>query len=158
MNTDDRPRSASNQRRRTSDPGGPSERSLPTPAPELNLTPDPASDRAEPAAEKPAPTEVAGLAGNAPLTFRLDEESQQVLAQRAQHLGVSPHQMARHYVLQCLYEPEERAAVNQALRELCQETVGLRTDLANAVVGLLCSAGRVEQDEAQTWVNENLNQ
>lgn len=110
------------------------------------------------APHKPAPANSAAPTVTPPLTFRLDDESQEVLAKRAGHMGISIHQMARHYVLQCLYEPEELSDLSQGLRDLCQEHVGLRADLANAVVALLSSAGKVEQDEAQTWVNDNLNQ
>jgi hypothetical protein len=73
-------------------------------------------------------------------------------------MGVSIHQMARYYVTRCLSEGEERDALGRHLRELVQECTEVRTDLANAVVVLLSSAGKVADDDAQTWVNENLNQ
>ena len=52
--------------------------------------------------------------------FRLDDGSRRVLAQRADALGVSPHELARHYVVESLQEAEERAALREAILQLRQ--------------------------------------
>lgn len=95
--------------------------------------------------------------------FRLDESSGQVLLERAQRLGLSPHELAREYVLEHLQETEERSALRQAFQELhqiVQELHGaqqqFRSDFAFAIEALLASAGKVSPEEARGWVAKSL--
>ena len=91
-----------------------------------------------------------------PIGFRLDEASRRILAQRAAQLGVSPHALARHYVLEQLGEAEDREMLREEVTALRSELTALRADLALAVEALLVSAGKVPPAEAQTWVSQNL--
>ena len=96
----------------------------------------------------PKPTRPPSIPAPAILSFRLDEASAAVLSQRAARLGVSPHELAREYVLVILAEAEERAALYAAI-------VALRQDLGLATGVLLSAAGKVKEDEARAWVKAN---
>src|SRR5262245_30136393 len=89
--------------------------------------------------------------------FRLDEESLRLLQQRALRLGVSRHELARHYLVETLSEKEERALLRQAIFQLSQELQGLRQDLSLAAEALLASAGQVTDKDAHRWAKGNLN-
>jgi hypothetical protein len=89
--------------------------------------------------------------------FRLgDEESRRLLGQRAARLGVSPHDLARYYVLEMLQERQERAVLREALGELHEQFQQFRADFAFAVQGLLTSAGKVSENQARAWVNASI--
>ena len=90
-----------------------------------------------------------------PIGFRLDAVSRQVLAERAARLNVSPHDLARDYVMETLQASEERAALREAIRALSAQMQHLREDLALVAENLLVSAGKVTPREARTWVESN---
>lgn len=90
-------------------------------------------------------------------SFRLDPDELELLAERAAHLGVSPHELARHYVVEALVASEELAAVGAAVNALLYQMQGLRQDLAFSVEALLASAGEVNDEQARGWVAANLN-
>ena len=92
----------------------------------------------------------------ATIGFRLDLDSSRVLAERAARLGVSPHELARHYVVELLHESEERAAFRTAFEQVQQNLEQFRNDFAFAVEALLSSAGKVSKEEARTWVAKSL--
>lgn len=87
--------------------------------------------------------------------FRLDEESHRVLSERANRLGISPHELARHYVIEMLHEAEERAALHEAIATLQQGIHKIREDVATTAEALLIAAGDYEAEEAHTWAAEN---
>ncbi len=102
--------------------------------------------------------------------FRLDQENHRALVERAAKFKVSPHDLARSYVIQVLQEQEERVALHAAIDALHRDTIAglregiagllrqgvqLRNDLLVAVEALLESAGQVDRAEAHTWVKEN---
>lgn len=93
-----------------------------------------------------------------PLTvgFRLDPEARAALSERAKVLGVSCHELARHYVLLMLCEQQDRAETRNAIVALNKEIVELRTDLSVATVTLLTSAGTFPQSKAREWAEQNL--
>ena len=91
-----------------------------------------------------------------PIAFRLDEVSRAVLAERADQLGVSPHALARHYVLELLDVVEDYETLRQDIRALHSELNALRSDHALAVEALLVSAGKVAPADAHTWTEQNL--
>ena len=97
------------------------------------------------------------LLSPATIGFRLDPASSRVLAERAAQLGVSPHELARHYVVELLQEPAERAALRTAFEQLHQNLQQFRSDFAFAVEAILTSAGQVPKDEARTWVEKSLS-
>lgn len=82
------------------------------------------------------------------ITFRFDEPSAALLAERAARLRVSPHELAREYVHEMLHEAEERAVLLAAMN-------ALRQDVGVAVGALLTSAGKMSRDAALAWVRAN---
>jgi len=93
----------------------------------------------------------------ATIGFRLDPANSRLLAGRAAQLGVSPHELARHYVVELLQQHAERAALRTAFEQLHQNLHQFRSDFAFAVEALLTSAGQVPKDEAQAWVEKSLS-
>jgi hypothetical protein len=87
--------------------------------------------------------------------FRLDEAALGELARRATQLGVSPHALARHYVLEQLRAAEIRTEGYDTVAKLQAEMGALRADWALAVEALLVSAGQVSAAEARVWIEEN---
>ena len=100
-------------------------------------------------------TRPTGPAAPGSIAFRLDEHNRCVLAERAAALGVSPHELARHYVLEVLQEPEEREALRQAVAALHRGLAAVRDDVIASVEVLLSSAGKVTEEDARAWVDEN---
>ena len=88
--------------------------------------------------------------------FRLDQESRQALAQGAAALDLSPHELARRYVLLMLQEKEDRELLSEAIAPLRTELATLRRSFLLAVRALLHGAGKVSKDDALAWVQENL--
>ena len=82
------------------------------------------------------------------IKFRFEEEHSALLAERAARLGISPHELAREYVLEMLHEGEERAALRAAV-------ASLRQDIFVAAGALLTSAGKMSREEARAWVKTN---
>lgn len=100
-------------------------------------------------------TQPAGqVAAIAPATvgFRLDDKSRRVLGERAARLGVSPHELAKDYVLDKLSEKEERAFLQMALQDLLGVCQQLRGDIATTAEAILIAAGKVDAKEAREWV------
>lgn len=101
---------------------------------------------------------------SAPATvgFRLDPESRQILAQRAQNLGVSSHELARQYVFEALSVSEERAELHRAIIALQEGVLAkfseFKGDLAFAVETLLVTCGEVDEEEAKEWIKKNFKQ
>ena len=95
---------------------------------------------------------------SSPITsFRLEPDEARVLAERAARLGVSPHELARHYVVEALAASGELAALSAALDALHLDVRGLRQDLTLSVEALLASAGEVNEKQAHAWVEASLN-
>ena len=90
--------------------------------------------------------------------FRLDPESGRALAARAAALGVSPHELARSYVIEVLQEAEERAALREAVQELNGKLLRFRADFVVAIEALLVSAGKVEDSSARAWVDKHFKE
>lgn len=109
-------------------------------------------DSAATAPRTPRPT---GKSSSSPIGFRLDALSRRVLVERAEQLGISPHELARHYVLELLGEAEERSALREAVTDLHLQLTQVRADLALSIQALLTSAGKVPAAEAAQWVEEN---
>ena len=91
------------------------------------------------------------------ISFRLDDQSSQVLSERAARLGVSPHELARQYVLEILQQAEERAVLRGALQQLCENQKQFHADFAFAVQALLTSAGKVPTEKAEAWVAASIH-
>lgn len=89
--------------------------------------------------------------------FRLEAQEIAILSERAEKLGVSPHELARSYVLELLGASEERTALREGVVTLHNVIGLLREDLALSVEALLISAGKVSEEQARKWAEENLN-
>jgi hypothetical protein len=87
--------------------------------------------------------------------FRLDDEHGKQLVKRAESLGVSVHELARHYVLLVLHEKDERTGIQKGMMALHQEMTELRKDVVVSTEALLTSAGKVSNANAKGWVREN---
>jgi hypothetical protein len=96
------------------------------------------------------------LAASPTISFRLDDDSARALIERSYSLGVSVHELARHYVMEMLQEHEERAALRDAIRQLHEILQQHRADVAFAVRALLTSAGKVPEDKAEKWVKATI--
>ncbi len=95
---------------------------------------------------------------SSPITsFRLEPDEAELLSERAARLGVSPHELARHYVVEALVASEELAAIGTSVNALLQGMHGLRQDLTLSVEALLASAGEVSEKQAHSWVEASLN-
>lgn len=92
----------------------------------------------------------------ATIGFRLEIEARAELASRAKALGVSSHDLARHYVLQMLHDTDERREVRNAILALRQEMIELRKDVSVSTEALLTSAGKIAPGEARSWTRQNL--
>jgi hypothetical protein len=88
--------------------------------------------------------------------FRLEPELGAVLLGRANTLGVSVHELARHYVMLVLHETQDRKELREAVLALHRELTELRTDLSVSTEALLASAGKASAAHAKDWVKQNL--
>ena len=89
--------------------------------------------------------------------FRLEPEAAEALAERANCLKVSPHDLARYYVVEALAASQHLTGMGIAMQALNRELNGLRADLALSVEALLASAGEVGEKQARAWVEGTLN-
>jgi hypothetical protein len=95
------------------------------------------------------------LPAPAPIGFRLDDASRHELAERAARLGLSRHELARHYVIEMLHAAEERAALREAVQALGEQILHLREDLVLVAENLLVAVGKVDPEEVRAWVETN---
>ena len=107
-------------------------------------------DRTKPGGEKGAS---AGQSAK-PITFRLDSEFNEVLAERATQLGVSPHELARSYVREALTSQVAMEELFKAIVAMRDEQLHLRQAFGRSVETLMVSAGRVSVSEAQNWTKQ----
>lgn len=98
------------------------------------------------------------IVGECPATigFRVDADSGKALAERSKALGVSVHELARHYVMLVLHEAEDRENAANAILAMRQELLELRKDIAVSTEALLTSAGNVSAPAARDWTRKNL--
>ncbi len=92
----------------------------------------------------------------ATIGFRVGDKDGEVLLARSNTLGVSVHDLARHYTLSALRDREDRAELRDAILKLQKELIELRRDVTTATEALLSSAGKVEAEEAREWVEKTL--
>ena len=87
--------------------------------------------------------------------FRLDATHNKLLFERATALKMSPHELARIYVVQMLHEGNERRDIYQAIQATFNQLTESRKDTALVAQELLISSG-IDEKNAKTWVKENL--
>ncbi|MEI6075991.1 MAG: hypothetical protein WCS94_10480 [Verrucomicrobiota bacterium] len=88
--------------------------------------------------------------------FRLEETSRRILAKRAAQLGVSPHELARYYVMEALNAADERRALRESLEALHRTMVASREDVAIATEAILQNTGKMIDEDVFAWVKRNL--
>lgn len=93
--------------------------------------------------------------GSTTVGFRLDDEAAELLAARANTLGVSIHELARHYVNLALETESLANETAQALVAIFEEIKEARKDIALSTRALLVSAGKAPEEQALAWVKEN---
>ena len=76
------------------------------------------------------------------IAFRLDPESEQILAERAAALGVSRNILARRYLIEVLEASEERTALREAVNAANGNLTLFYNNFIFAVEAVLVSAGR----------------
>ena len=91
------------------------------------------------------------------VSFRLKPDEVRLLAERAERLGVSPNELARYHVIEALFSAVHLAELGAALSAVHEQSQGLRQELALSVEALLASAGEVNEKQAKSWVQTNLN-
>jgi hypothetical protein len=92
------------------------------------------------------------------ISYRLDPEAAKALSAEAQKLGLaSAHELARRVLLEWLTD-QERHHLRQSLSRLHKDVLKLREDLKQAVIAILCDAGKLEKEDAEDWVNRTLFQ
>jgi hypothetical protein len=89
------------------------------------------------------------------IAFRLDPESEQILAERAAALGVSRNILARRYLIEVLEASEERTALREAVNAANGNLTRFYNSFIFAVEALLVSAGKVKEEEARAWIDEH---
>lgn len=85
--------------------------------------------------------------------FRLDAEAHRALAGRAARLGLSPHALAKLYVMDMLQQDENRADLADGLRVCIKMLDRLRQNVLSTAI--LVASGRCTEKEARAWVEEN---
>ena len=88
--------------------------------------------------------------------FRLDPETAAALSTRASALKLSPHELARHYVVKALQDSGVSDDVQKSLEQFSADLFAMRRDLVISVETLLLSAGALSEEEAREWVRRNL--
>jgi hypothetical protein len=89
------------------------------------------------------------------IAFRIDPETEQILAARAAALGMSRNLLARRCVMEVLEESEERAALRVAVQALNGNLTQFRDEFIFATEALLASAGKVKEGDARAWIDEH---
>jgi hypothetical protein len=100
----------------------------------------------------------AEIRASATIGFRLDDNAKRILEERAALFDRSPHDLARQYVIESLMAGEEREQLRQVVSALQVQVAELRAEFAHAVRALLVSAGKVNPEHAEAWVEENFKQ
>ena len=87
--------------------------------------------------------------------FRLDPDARRALDERAALFERSPHELARQLVLEKLLEGEDRQQLIETLSSLQSEIAELRAEFAHAVQVMLVSAGKINPEQAEAFVQQN---
>jgi hypothetical protein len=97
------------------------------------------------------------IESSAPLMigFRLDPASRSLLDQKAASQNMSAGELARSYVIEMLHMAEQIDRVGFIITNIWEDVDQLRADLAVSVQTLLVSAGKVDQADAEKWVDNN---
>lgn len=102
---------------------------------------------------RPAKTQSPPDPGPELVPFRLDIANRTQLAAQAAQLGIKRNVLARDLVIRALNEPAETTSLLLALN---QQVFALREELTLIAEVVLTHGGKLNQKEAQKWVDENL--
>lgn len=90
------------------------------------------------------------------ISFRVDADMAAALAERADRLGISLHDVARELVRLGLQQVDGFGEVGRALEQIQETLTRLRGDVATTAEALLVTAGGQSQETAYHWVEQNL--
>lgn len=91
------------------------------------------------------------------ISFRLNVEQAEALSTAASEEGLSAHQMAHDLVLSSLWQQKRGEAEGLGNCEALERQIfELREELALVAEALLTRAGKVSDDDAARWVDENV--
>ena len=93
-------------------------------------------------------------AAPATIGFRMDDVSSQELAEQAARLNVSPHELARHYVMEMLSASQDRAELWEFLKHIDERMIHLREDLVLVAEGILVATHAMSKQDARAWVDK----
>ena len=100
------------------------------------------------------------------IAFRLDDASRKLLGERAARLKISPHELARDYLIEMLKPSPQRTvlqdqnAANErevlwaALNSLHERMIDLRRDLVLVAEGILVATRAMTKEDARAWVDK----
>ena len=88
------------------------------------------------------------------ISFRLDSEQAESLSSLASEEGLSSHQMAHDLVLKALWQ-HKRGVVEEP-KALARQIFELREELALVTEKLLARAGKMSEEEAARWADDNM--
>ena len=91
------------------------------------------------------------------ISYRIDQELSELAKAEAKKYAISPHELARLVFTDWLMD-QERHALTEALGQVREEVSKQRADLREAVICLLCDAGKAERQDAEEWVSTHLFQ
>lgn len=86
--------------------------------------------------------------------FRLDERSRTVLSEQAAQMNVSPHELARIYVIERLQGNDD--AIHAMIYALRGDLLRTREDLATLAEALLTTVGNQDPKTVHKWIDENM--
>ena len=66
------------------------------------------------------------------ICFRLKPEEIRLLAERADRLGMTPNELARHHIIEAIFSTMHLAEQGADLSAVQEQSLGLRLDLATA--------------------------
>ncbi len=92
------------------------------------------------------------------IAFRLDQETSEVLGERAARHRIGTNQLSRHYLIEALHRDEKEISIGDGLNLLKEDIEGIRRDFILIAEALLIGAGKATPEEAKQWVTENLIQ
>ena len=102
----------------------------------------------------------------ATIGFRLDDASRKLLGERAARLKISPHELARDYLIEMLNPSPQRTALDDqtaanerevlwaALNGLHERMIDLRRDLVLVAEGIIVATGAMDKQGARAWTKK----
>lgn len=88
--------------------------------------------------------------------FRLRPRERQIFLDRAAALFMSPHDLAKMYVVERLKAEDDAKDLGESLLEIRSELVAVRQDIALSTVAVLQHAGKTSKEVAESFAVQRL--